>query len=103
MRKNYLKNMATKSKSSKPKAKAKSATTPEAKLRALRAKSKSQPAPTKTTVQIIESERGWGQKVDETLVFDKVEDAKEYVRLYNELYNPPCADTPDWYMVAVLK
>lgn len=50
-------------------------------------------------VQIIESEAGWGQKVDETLYFDKEKDAKTYAETYNrEFNNEPT--TPSWYMYA---
>jgi hypothetical protein len=50
-------------------------------------------------VDIIESERGWGQKVDETIYFDNEAEAKEYVRAYNLQHNT--ADSaPDWYMRA---
>lgn len=48
-------------------------------------------------VDIIESERGWGSKIDEILYFDN-EEAKQYVILYNEKYNPP-GPAPDWYMI----
>lgn len=49
-------------------------------------------------VIIIESERGWGQKVDETLYFDNADEAKAFVRKYNE--NLPDGPAPDWYMMA---
>jgi len=50
-------------------------------------------------VNIIESERGWGSKVDETLYFDDEKEAMTYVDEYNKKYNT--ADTaPDWYMIA---
>jgi hypothetical protein len=54
-------------------------------------------------VDIIESERGWGSKIDETIYFDSEAEAREYVREYNEKYNPPLKPgqgVPDWYMVA---
>lgn len=59
----------------------------------------------KTTyrVDIIESERGWGQKVDEIVYFDNAEEAIEYANAYNEKFNPPLKageGVPDWYMVA---
>lgn len=53
-------------------------------------------------VQIIESERGFGQKVDETKTFDTKEEAKQFCREYNRKWNPP-GPTPDWYMYARLK
>ena len=34
-------------------------------------------------VVIIESERGWGSKVDDELYFDNEAEAREYVREYN--------------------
>lgn len=57
--------------------------------------------PFKRSVQIIESEAGWGQKVDETLYFDSTEEAEKYVKDYNDKHNT-AKRTPDWYMVAVL-
>lgn len=50
-------------------------------------------------VQIIESELGFGQKVDEELFFDTEFDAKEYCITYNKKNNK--TSTPDWYMKAV--
>ena len=50
-------------------------------------------------VVIIESERGWGQKVDETIYYDNEAEAKQFVKDYNEKYNPP-GPAPDWYMMA---
>lgn len=52
----------------------------------------------KHLVDIIESERGWGQKVDETLEFDTEEEAKQYCREYNSKNTE--ARVPDWYMRA---
>lgn len=52
-------------------------------------------------VYIMESERGWGQRVDETLEFSDQEAAQKYCDDYNRKYNT--ADTvPDWYMYARL-
>ena len=49
-------------------------------------------------VDIIESERGWGSKVDETKYFDNEIEAKAFVDKYNAQNT---ADTaPDWYMYA---
>ena len=56
----------------------------------------------KVLVYIIESEAGWGSKVDETLEFDTQEEAENYVKEYNNKYNPPRAVTPSWYMFARL-
>ena len=50
-------------------------------------------------VDIIESERGWGTKIDETKYFDNEAEARKYVKDYNDKYNT--SDTvPDWYMAA---
>lgn len=51
-------------------------------------------------VYIIESERGWGQKTEDTLEFDTREEAEGYAREYNRKHNPPLDHTPDWYMYA---
>lgn len=50
-------------------------------------------------VVIIESERGWGQKVDEVIYFNTKDEASKYIKEYNEKYNP-VGPTPDWYMFA---
>lgn len=50
-------------------------------------------------VDIIESERGWGQKIDETLYFDNEAEARLYVKTYNDKYNT-ASEAPDWYMMA---
>jgi hypothetical protein len=50
-------------------------------------------------VEIIESERGWGSKVDEILYFKTEAEAKKYVAEYNAKYNNE-PTTPDWYMIA---
>lgn len=49
-------------------------------------------------VDIIESERGWGQKVDETKYFDNEAEALAFCKRYNSA-NPP-GPAPDWYMQA---
>lgn len=64
------------------------------------AKSKAKGTPTK--VYIIESESGWGQKVDEVKEFPTREDAIKFCKDYNTKYNPPMENTPDWYMYAKL-
>jgi hypothetical protein len=56
----------------------------------------------KTKVLIIESEAGWGQKIDDVLEFDTPEEAILYCKDYNTTHNPPLADTPNWYMYAKL-
>lgn len=50
-------------------------------------------------VDIVEYERGWGSRVDETLYFDNEQEAKKYADSYNKKYNTE-AVVPDWYMVA---
>ena len=49
-------------------------------------------------VDIIESERGWGRKIDESKYFDDEVEAKRFVTQYNSR-NPP-GPAPDWYMQA---
>jgi hypothetical protein len=53
-------------------------------------------------VEIIESERGWGQRVDEVMTFDTKEQAEKFCRDYNSLHNTPMDAAPDWYMYARL-
>ena len=50
------------------------------------------------TVTIIESERGWGQRVDEIKEFDTFETAKAFVDKFNSSNTE--STVPDWYMVA---
>lgn len=49
-------------------------------------------------VDIIESERGWGSKIDETKLFDSKESADAFVKEYNKANTADVA--PDWYMAA---
>ena len=49
-------------------------------------------------VDIIESERGWGQKIEDTKFFDDETKANEFVKGYNKDNNLPYV--PDWYMYA---
>lgn len=49
-------------------------------------------------VDIIESERGWGQKLDESIYFDNEPEAAQFVKEYNARNNKPTV--PDWYMYA---
>ena len=49
-------------------------------------------------VVIIESERGWGQKVDEVKFFTDERTAIDFCRHYNE--DLPDGPAPDWYMIA---
>ena len=53
-------------------------------------------------VDIIESEAGWGSKVDDVEYFTSIEKAKDYIEKYNAKYNPPQAQVPGWYMYASL-
>jgi hypothetical protein len=50
-------------------------------------------------VDIIERERGWGSRVDETIYFDNEKEAIDYCKKYSA-QNPP-GPAPDWYMQAV--
>lgn len=53
----------------------------------------------KHLVTLIESESGWGQRVDEIKRFDTEQEATDFVKEFN---SKNTADTaPDWYMVAV--
>lgn len=53
----------------------------------------------KTKVVMLESERGWGSRIDEVLEFDTYEEAVEYAKKYNQKYNNQ-KEVPDWYIVA---
>lgn len=53
----------------------------------------------KFEVTIIESERGWGQKVDEVKEFTSSDEAWRFVDEFNKPNNK--AQTPDWYMKAL--
>lgn len=55
-------------------------------------------AKTKWNVFIIESERGWGQRVDEVKSFDDYDKACEFVKEFNS--HNTAASVPDWYMYA---
>lgn len=55
----------------------------------------------KYEVFIIESERGWGQRVDERKVFSgrtAKKDAEEFVERFNSSNTED--EVPDWYMFA---
>jgi hypothetical protein len=49
-------------------------------------------------VDLIEYERGWGSKVDETIYFDNETEAREYVKNFNAKNTEKVV--PDWYMIA---
>lgn len=51
-----------------------------------------------TIVEIIESERGWGQKVDEVRAFASRKEAEDFVKDFNSANTSETV--PDWYMVA---
>lgn len=55
--------------------------------------------PTAYRVDMIEFERGWGSKLDETLYFDNENEAKNYAREYNLTHNNKDY-VPDWYICA---
>jgi glutaredoxin-related protein len=54
----------------------------------------------KIRVAIIESERGWGRKIDDVKEFDTMEEAETFIKEYNSYNTSPTA--PDWYMQAEL-
>ena len=49
-------------------------------------------------VAVIESERGWGRKVDDFMVCLTVDDAKAFTNEFNSKNTSQTA--PDWYMQA---
>lgn len=49
-------------------------------------------------VDIIESERGWGQSLDSTKRFSSLTEANKFVKEFNAENNKPTV--PDWYMRA---
>lgn len=49
-------------------------------------------------VDLIEYERGWGSKVDETIYFDNEDEARQYVEKFNSKNTE--TKVPDWYMIA---
>ncbi len=51
-------------------------------------------------VHIIESEKGWGQKVDEVKEFETKELAETFCKEYNAKNNKDVV--PDWYMYATI-
>lgn len=54
----------------------------------------------KVKVAIIESERGWGTKIDEIIEFNTLEEAEDFINEYNSVNNKEVV--PDWYMYAKL-
>ena len=53
-----------------------------------------------TKVIVVESERGWGQRVDEVKTFATRTEAEEFVRGFNSENVEDSA--PDWYMHAYI-
>ena len=49
-------------------------------------------------VDIVEYERGWGSKIEETLYFDNEAEARKVCDDFNAGNTAPTA--PDWYMIA---
>ena len=49
-------------------------------------------------VDLIEYERGWGSKIDETIYFDNEEEARQYCKDFNAKNTE--TTVPDWYMIA---
>ena len=56
------------------------------------------PKPKMVKVNIIESERGWGQKIDEVKEFATMELAEAFVTEFNSRNTEHAV--PDWYMRA---
>lgn len=52
----------------------------------------------KWAVELMEYERGWGSRLDETVYFDTEREANDYIKKFNAQNTAPTA--PDWYMVA---
>lgn len=50
-------------------------------------------------VNIVEYERGWGSKIDETIFYDNEVEARQFVKDYNAEWNTE-KEVPDWYMIA---
>jgi hypothetical protein len=50
------------------------------------------------TAVIIESERGWGRKIDEVKEFKTEKARDKFITKFNSKNNEPV--TPDWYMFA---
>jgi len=55
----------------------------------------------KTKVLMIESEAGWGRKIDEVKWFDSREEAVKFCQEYNLKHNNQPV-TPSWYIKAEL-
>lgn len=55
----------------------------------------------KIEVHILECERGWGSRIDETKGFDTMKEAEEFCEDFNKDNN--LSKVPDWYMVAIIQ
>lgn len=49
-------------------------------------------------VDIVEYERGWGSRIDETRKFNTLEQANQFVKEFNVVNDKETV--PDWYMIA---
>lgn len=49
-------------------------------------------------VDLVEYERGWGSKIDETIYFDNEIEARKYCQDFNAKNTAKVV--PDWYMIA---
>jgi len=49
-------------------------------------------------VDIIESERGWGERLDETKTFSSKSASTRFVKKFNSFNTE--SEVPDWYMYA---
>lgn len=49
-------------------------------------------------VEIIESERGWGQRIDEVKYFNSAKSAQDFCEDFNR--KNTAQSVPDWYMYA---
>ncbi len=61
---------------------------------------KTKPNDNKIKVEIIESERGWGQRVDEVKYFSNKDEATKFCNDYNKENDKSIV--PDWYMYAII-
>lgn len=50
-------------------------------------------------VPVLESERGWGSKIDDHMVCLSISDAETFIKEFNADNNLDVV--PDWYMVAL--
>lgn len=51
------------------------------------------------SVPVLESERGWGSKIDDHMVCLTIEDSKLFIEDFNKKNNEDIV--PDWYMKAL--